>query len=118
MAEAMDIVRCLDTVIGLQSLFLDEGKERRKLYGRAGCMRKKPYGLEWRTLSNFWVFTAYDRRWVHNAVRWCVDNRANIVPHASQDVEAIINEEREREAFLYLKSLKKQLRFPMHREVM
>ena len=30
---------------------------RRKLYGRAGRFRVKPYGLEYRTLDNYWLGT-------------------------------------------------------------
>lgn len=55
--EAMAVVRQLDYALGLWSLFADsEGAERRKLYGKAGAFRLKPYGVEYRVLSNFWMF--------------------------------------------------------------
>ena len=34
----------------------EEELKRRKLYGRPGSFREKPFGLEWRTLSNRWVW--------------------------------------------------------------
>lgn len=48
----------LDLFIGVPSIWLDdntESVERRKLYGKAGTYRPKDYGLEYRSLSNFWL---------------------------------------------------------------
>jgi len=42
----------------LGSIFVTEGKdgyERRKLYGKAGAFRPKPYGMEYRSPSNVWL---------------------------------------------------------------
>jgi len=39
----------------LPTLLVDKDTERRKLYGNAGAFRPKPYGVEYRTPSNFWV---------------------------------------------------------------
>ena len=49
------LVRQLDWYLGLWSLSHDQDVERRAMYGKAGSMRFKPYGCEYRTLSNFWV---------------------------------------------------------------
>lgn len=49
------IARNLDYFLGLPSLEWDNDKKRRQLYGKAGCYRPKPYGLEYRTLSNKWL---------------------------------------------------------------
>jgi hypothetical protein len=55
-------VKALDLVLGVPSVIFDGDKERRKLYGKAGAFRPKdtnnsdPYdGVEYRTLSNFWL---------------------------------------------------------------
>lgn len=55
------LVRALeDTFINLCKRYgvKETGEElkRRKLYGRPGSFREKPFGLEWRTLSNRWVW--------------------------------------------------------------
>ena len=42
--KAIDLVKLLDLYLGVPSVLLDEDRERRKLYGRAGCFRPKPYG--------------------------------------------------------------------------
>ena len=53
-------VRLLDLIIGIPSIFLDKtigSEQRKKIYGKAGSHRLKDYGLEYRTLSNFWFFS-------------------------------------------------------------
>lgn len=47
-----------DLLLGVTSLHLDKdpsAKVRRTLYGQPGRYRTKPYGLEYRTLSSFWL---------------------------------------------------------------
>src|ERR1035437_500862 len=52
------MVPVLDIVLGNTCVLVDRApsnKERRKVYGKAGEHRLKPYGIEYRTLSNFWL---------------------------------------------------------------
>lgn len=42
---------------------------RRRLYGKAGAFRPKPYGMEYRVLSNRWVTDERLRRWVFNSTK-------------------------------------------------
>jgi len=51
----VDLVRQLDWCLGSWSVSKDSDKLRRSMYGQAGSMRFKPYGVEYRTLSNFWL---------------------------------------------------------------
>lgn len=53
--EVVEFVKLFDLAIGVPSVLLDEDEKRRELYGQAGSFRFKPYGFEYRTLSNFWV---------------------------------------------------------------
>lgn len=56
------MVRGMDIFHGFISTILDNSKEaikRRKLYGKAGCHRPTDYGVEYRTLSNYWTKTPY-----------------------------------------------------------
>ena len=57
-------VRACDLFLAVPSVLMDKtGTERRKLYGKPGAFRYKPYGFEYRTLSNFWIFNEQDIRW-------------------------------------------------------
>lgn len=52
------VVRMLDIILGNTCVLLDRDMgnvERRKNYGRAGEYRVPAHGLEYRTLSNFWL---------------------------------------------------------------
>jgi hypothetical protein len=52
------LVKTLDALVGIPSVCLAQNYDhfiRRRYYGLAGEYRLPPHGLEWRTLSNFWV---------------------------------------------------------------
>lgn len=54
------VIRTMDCFHGMISTILDNSPEaiaRRNLYGKAGCFRPTEYGVEYRTLSNFWCGT-------------------------------------------------------------
>lgn len=53
--DAQMVVKALDLTLYFASLDWDKDEERRKLYGSVGAYRVKPFGLEYRTLSNAWV---------------------------------------------------------------
>jgi hypothetical protein len=44
-----------DMFLGLPSITYDTQGDRRRSYGLAGLYRPKPYGLEYRTMSNWWI---------------------------------------------------------------
>jgi hypothetical protein len=60
------VVRAMDLFLGVPSIFLDSDVLRRQLYGKAGAFRSKPYGPEYRTLSNFWIWGEDRMKWVYN----------------------------------------------------
>lgn len=59
--------RQLDYGLYTPSLLWDDDTKRRKLYGRIGSFRQKPYGVEWRPLSNSWVSDVELQAWVFKA---------------------------------------------------
>lgn len=92
-----DLVKQLDWYLGGWSLKMDENAERRSLYGKAGSCRIKPYGVEYRVLSNFWVTTRERRLAVWNrTVQAIRDMRSTFLPdragrYNTNLVEAINN---------------------------
>lgn len=59
------LVRELDIYLGVPSILIEHPNKRRELYGKAGCFRPKKYGVEYRTLSNFWLKTREGVEWVY-----------------------------------------------------
>lgn len=63
--QAFMAARMMDFYLGLPSLAYDKDTERRGMYGKAGACRIKPYGVEYRTLSNAWLKSESLMRWVY-----------------------------------------------------
>ena len=60
-----ELIQWMDVFLGLPSVLIDKDKERRTLYGKAGAYRHKEYGVEYRSLSNFWVQSDEMIKWVY-----------------------------------------------------
>jgi hypothetical protein len=77
------LVRALDIFLGVPSVLLDPDTRRRSLYGKAGCFREKEYGVEYRTLSNFWIFKDNFHKFVYRGVQKALEfhltKKANIL---------------------------------------
>lgn len=65
--NATEAGKQMDFFLGLPSLMYDKDTLRREMYGKAGCVRIKPYGVEYRTLSNMWLNSENLMRWVFRA---------------------------------------------------
>jgi hypothetical protein len=74
-SESIKIARLCDLFIGAPLKMKDPDKLRASLYGRAGAIRFKPYGLEYRTPSNYWSLTEQNRSTVFRAVQDIIGNR-------------------------------------------
>lgn len=58
-----EVVKKMDFFLSVPATLMDNGEERKQLYGKMGACRIKPYGVEYRTLSNFWIFDEKYIRW-------------------------------------------------------
>jgi hypothetical protein len=65
-ADCVAIVQLADLLLGVPSVLLDNDTRRRSLYGQAGAYRPKTYGLEYRTLSNFWLKSDELQGWAYD----------------------------------------------------
>lgn len=72
--ECCKIARHLDYYLGIYSLQWDKDPTRRLLYGKAGAFRPKPYGVEYRVMSNRWLQSEALMRWVYNAAQVGMDD--------------------------------------------
>lgn len=87
------VVKQLDFFLGLPSLAYDKDVLRREMYGKAGCYRPKPYGVEYRTLSNAWLKSESLMRWVYRATKAGVEKVMDGVMLEDEfgDIQDIIN---------------------------
>jgi len=67
--EARLVMRVMDLFLGLPLLALDKDTRRKKMYGKAGCYRPKPYGAEYRVLSSFWIHDEQVMRFMFDNVQ-------------------------------------------------
>lgn len=63
------VARQMDYYLGIHSLLWDKDGTRRQLYGKAGAFRPKPYGVEYRVLSNRWLSSEPLMRWIYNTIQ-------------------------------------------------
>ncbi|MBW1801307.1 MAG: hypothetical protein JRJ85_11340 [Deltaproteobacteria bacterium] len=91
MVEAL--VKQLDFFLALPSLLFDEDKQRREMYGAAGCYRPKSYGCEYRTLSNKWLGSRDTMSLVYNNTKLALDKlkKGDILSDRWDNLEHIIN---------------------------
>ena len=66
------LTKQLDYYLGLGSLMYDKDSKRRSMYGAAGAFRIKPYGVEYRVLSNAWLKSPNLIRWVYETTQKAV----------------------------------------------
>lgn len=67
--DCVAAVKQLDATLFIPSLLFDTDHERRSLYGALGSFRPKPYGVEYRPLSNMWVSDPALHAWVFTTTK-------------------------------------------------
>lgn len=109
------VVKMMDLFVGNTAVFINHDKTadaRRKIYGGAGTHRLASYGLEYRTLSNFWLAAPTIAETIYRltrvAVQLAVAKPGLALELASnEETEAIINNgDREKALALYSKTRK------------
>lgn len=89
------IIKTMDLMIGVPSVIQEPDNERKLLYGKAGCARFKPYGVEYRTVSNYYLSNEKLTRWAFERTKAAIDfiNNGNfeMVDQASEMIQACIN---------------------------
>lgn len=78
MLNCQDLVKQFDWFLGGWSALEDQQNTRRQLYGKMGACRYKPYGVEYRVLSPFWVETKELRLAVWNRMNAAINAMAQM----------------------------------------
>jgi len=74
---SLELVRRMDIFLGIPSLLMDKDNRRRAMYGAPGSFRMKPYGVEYRTLSNFWIMNNELIGWAWDSTIRAIDSVNN-----------------------------------------
>lgn len=75
--DSIKLARLFDLFVGAPLKMKDPDKRRAQLYGKAGAIRFKPYGFEYRTPSNYWVTRPDNLEAVFFNSMWVVDYLCN-----------------------------------------
>jgi len=86
-----EVAKELDSTLGVASLLFDSDTQRRELYGKAGAFRPKHYGVEYRTLSNWWVSSHVLVEYVGQLATISLRRLMDKAPLHTPEVEDIIN---------------------------
>jgi len=76
-ADCIAVVKQLDWSLGLMSKLWDSDEKRRTMYGDLGAFRPKPYGVEYRTMSNAWLTDDNLISYVFDQVQLSMEDLAN-----------------------------------------
>ena len=93
--DALEVVRAMDLYLGVPSVLMDSGEQRKQLYGKAGAHRKKSYGVEYRTLSNFWIFEDRLIKWAWDNSQRAVDSTFDVQEVGTTILKAINENDKE-----------------------
>lgn len=70
---SLTLIKHLDAQLGVPSVIMDTDTRRRSLYGKAGCFRLTPYGLEYRVLSSYFLSSKETLGWVWDRVMAAIE---------------------------------------------
>lgn len=102
---SVEIIKALDLYLTVPSLLLDPDDQRRQMYGKAGAFRVKNYGVELRTLSNFWIKDQESVNWVFNQVMEAI----NVLNNSGGVVSAFMSADEQMSVQLAINNADKKL---------
>jgi Phage phiEco32-like COOH.NH2 ligase-type 2 len=102
-----EIIKALDLFVGVPSVIQEPDNERKELYGSAGAYRTKPYGVEYRTISNYYLQSKVLIHWLYQAIMEAINyiNSGKVVDDAlALLLPKVINNNNKEEAFNLIKT--------------
>jgi hypothetical protein len=94
--DCINLVKMFDLFLAVPSVLVDKDRKRREMYGKAGAHRMKPFGVECRQLSNFWVGNEELTNWLVSNIFKMIElynNKPDFMDKVNWDlVQICINE--------------------------
>ena len=89
------IIKTMDLFVGIPSVIQEPENDRKKLYGKAGAFRFKEYGVEYRTVSNYYLENEKLTKWVFGAtikaLDFVNDERMDEIEAVAEIIQEAIN---------------------------
>ena len=89
------IIKAMDLFVGIPSVLQEPENDRKKLYGKAGAFRFKDYGVEYRTVSNYYLENEKLTTWVFGATIKALDfvneDRMEEIESVGENIQDAIN---------------------------
>lgn len=89
--DPWETVKKMDLFLSVPAVLMDEGHQRKAIYGKAGACRFKPYGVEYRTPSNFWIFDEKLIRWAWRNTERALQTQIDLDGDLGSDIVNCIN---------------------------
>ena len=89
--DSIALIKLLDLTLGVPSVIDDPDRNRRKMYGKAGCYRLKSFGFEYRTLSNYWIFNEKNLKKIYEGVEKAFELHKKGLSLTREDENLVIN---------------------------
>lgn len=88
---SMELIKAMDIFLAVPAVLVDTDKRRRQLYGKAGAFRFKSFGVEHRTLSNFWIENSDYIKWIYSNLLDAIEfvNSGGIITNPEEIVKCI-----------------------------
>jgi hypothetical protein len=86
---SIELVKWMDALIGVPSTLMSDEAPRRELYGQMGAFRAKDFGVEYRTVSNFWLKSVERIEWAYRQTALAIQLVNDGVKRTVRDNDAI-----------------------------
>lgn len=89
------VIKAMDLFVGVPSVLQEPDNQRKNLYGKAGAFRFKDYGVEYRTVSNYYLQSDALTKWAFDntmkAIEFVNDGRMPELEAVADTVQHCIN---------------------------
>lgn len=90
---SLSLIKAMDLHLGVPSVLIELDNERKLMYGKAGAYREKKYGVEFRSISNFYLESKKLTEWVFNNTEEAIKfvNNGGCNAFGPEEKEEIVN---------------------------